>query len=230
MNQENNELGKNGTKNLEKKTVNGDDILIEEDDSDINFDEEDQEDLTIFSDIEEEFKKPIAQYKKEIDDLMESFKGIFLTDKTIIAENLKIEIERIFEEYNTKHFNSLVLYCGRIYEFIIYQIGWFILKDTMYENKYKEKEPQIKDFQGIINEIKGFFKINVGNPLTNDLSKYQKNIAEKRNDVAHPSFFGELREIDKETAEDVLKTLINALDFFCSKFNEILSKPKIYLI
>lgn len=225
MNQENNDLEK-----LKENLDNRDDISVEEGDSDINLEEEDLEDLTIFSDIEEEFKKPITQYKKEIDDLVKDFKSIFLTGKTTIAENLRVEIEKIFEEYNTKHFNSLVLYCGRIYEFIIYQIGWFILKDTMYENKYKEKEPKIKDFQMIINEIKGFFKKNIGNPLTNDLSKYQKNIAEKRNDVAHPSFYGDLREIDKEAAEDVLKTLINALDFFCSKFNEILNKPEFNLI
>lgn len=186
---------------------------------------DEMEEQEIFVDQELEFERSIEDYRNSLDDLIFEFSNIFLKNKSNIAETLKIEIKKIFNEYDSRHFNSLVLYCGRVYEFIIYQIGWYILKDAMYQTKYKNRFPEFKTLQNVINEIEGFFKKNVGHPLKNELKVFQLNLYEKRNDVAHPSVLGELRDVNLFDAEEVLKLLINSIDFFCKKFQEIIEKP-----
>lgn len=198
---------------------------VENSDEEIEDELDEMEEQEIFIDQEVEFKRSIEDYRNSLDGLINEFSNIFLIDKSDIAETLKIEIEKIFKEYDSRHFNSLVLYCGRVYEFIIYQIGWYILKDAMYQTKYKNKFPKFKTLQDVVNEIEGFFKKNVGNPLKNDLKAFQLNLYEKRNDVAHPSVLGELREVHLFDAEEVLKLLIDSIEFFCKKFQEIIEKP-----
>lgn len=184
----------------------------------------DEENLFEFE--EAEFIKPIDEYRNDFEKELPEFKKIFLHNKEDVFNNLKSEIDNIFAEYDSKHFNSLVLYIGRTYEFIIYQIGWFILDDWMYRYRYKQQKDHehMKDIQEIMKEIKGYLKTYTESDQKNTLNKYQKYISIRRNDVAHPSQLGELRKVEIEEAEQSLEFLIKAIGFFCSKFQEILKK------
>lgn len=204
----------------DENPVEDEDLKEFEDDTD------EVEEGDLFEYEEKEFIKSIDDYKEDIESYLPEFRRIFLTDKDDVFQNLKSEIENIFEEYNSKHINSLVLYIGRTYEFIIYQIGWFILDDWMYLYRYKhEDHPNyMKSLQDILKEIKEYFRIKTGSNQNKIIGKFQNKISEKRNDVAHPCQFGSLRLVDIEDAEQSLMTLIDAISFFSSKFQEILSK------
>ncbi len=185
-----------------------------------------EETKELFEYEEKEFEKPIEDYKESIKKCLPKFKEIFLKRKDDTFENLKTEIENIFNEYYSKHFHSLVLYCGRTYEFIIYQIGWYILDEWKYKNLFRRHDhpDNMKTFQEIITEIKEYLKIYTGSNHRKILERYQKKISERRNDVAHPCQFGQLRDVGMEDAEDTLENLTNAFEFFCSKFEEILQR------
>jgi len=182
----------------------------------------------LFEFEESEFIKPIGEYRKDFEKELSEFKKIFLYNKDDVFRNLKSEINNIFAEYDSKHFNSLVLYIGRTYEFIIYQIGWFILDDWMYRYRYKQQKDyeHMKDVPEIMKEIKGYFKTYTDSDQKNVLKSHRKYISERRNDVAHPSQLGELRMVEIEEAEKSLEVLIKAIEFFCSKFQEIMKKLK----
>lgn len=203
------------------ESIDSEDLDEIDDDEITDIDEE-----NLFEFEEAEFIKPIEAYRDDIERELPEFKKIFLQDKEDVFQNLKLEIENIFEEYNSKHINSLVLYIGRTYEFIIYQIGWYILGDWMYLYLYKREDhpDYMKSLQDILKEIKEYFKLKTGSNQSKIIRKFQNIISDKRNDVAHPCQFGSLRFVEKDDAEQSLITLIKAIGFFSSKFQEILNK------
>lgn len=182
-----------------------------------------EEEKKILEEEEKSLHKEISDAKKEFNENAVLFKKIFLEGKEEIYNTLLIEIKYLFQEYESEHYNSLVLYSGRVFEFIIYQVGWLILKDAMYKFQYlnKDRDDNIKTFSEIINEIKGFFRLNTGSDHKNVFKRYRKYITDKRNNIAHPSYYGEVREVDPITARETVRILLNAFNFLINKFEEI---------
>ncbi len=183
----------------------------------------------LFQEEDEILSREIEVYRQDIQNTLQNFREIFLENKEEVFESLRREIENIFKEFDSEHYNSLVLYCGRTYEFLIYQIGWFILKDAMYKFQYCDYNQQdnLKNFREIIKEIKGFLKINTGSNHKKAFNNFDKNISDKRNDIAHPSSYGKVRDVEPEIAKDALKYLIKAIELLSNKFDEILKKNQI---
>lgn len=197
--------------------------MEEYEEKDLDFAFYEEEERNLHEEEERNLHKEIADVRREFNESVVLFKKLFLKDKEKTYNTLLIEIDNIIQEYKSKHYNSLVLYSGRTFEFIIYQVGWLILKDAMYKYQYldKKRDDNIKSFSEIVNEIKGFFKLNTGSDHKKAFDKYRKYISDKRNDIAHPSYHGDVRDVDPLTAKETLRYLLNAFNFIINKFEEI---------
>lgn len=191
--------------------------------SELDEEQEEYQELILEREKEqEEFEKSVEELKEELKPLINNFCEICSKTDKITFEQ---EIKQIYKEYEANHYSALALYCGRVYEYIIYQLGWKVLQNAMYSTMFVNSEPERKRRHTIINEIEGYLTIKAYGHSKTDYSQYFRIYDDKiysiRNKAAHPKYDGSFSLISKREAEEAIKTLIEAISFLNEKFYQV---------